>query len=101
MLQGRGHLPWFGHRYRFLKWIFQPDQRSSGWKGTIREQRKELRRSFKDSTNLLNYAKSNWQNEYEDAKEVASDESGLPLSAFPEEPPFTFEQVIDENYLPE
>lgn len=84
-----------------LKWIFQPDQRSSGWKGTIREQRKELRRSFKDSTNLLNYAKSNWQNEYEDAKEVASDESGLPLSAFPEEPPFTFEQVIDENYLPE
>lgn len=84
-----------------LKWIFQPDQRSSGWKGTIREQRKELRRSFKDSTNLLNYAKSNWQNEYEDAKEVASDESGLPLSAFPEEPPFTFEQVVDENYLPE
>ncbi|MBP7283510.1 MAG: DUF29 domain-containing protein [Leptospiraceae bacterium] len=84
-----------------LKWIFQPDQRSSGWKGTIREQRKELRRSFKDSTNLLNYAKSNWQNEYEDAKEVASDESGLSLSAFPEEPPFTFEQVVDENYLPE
>ena len=84
-----------------LKWIFQPDQRSSGWKGTIREQRKELRRSFKDSTNLLNYAKSNWQNEYEDAKEVASYESGLSLSAFPEEPPFTFEQVVDENYLPE
>lgn len=84
-----------------LKWIFQPDQRSSGWKGTIREQRKELKRSFKDSTNLLNYAKSNWQEEYDDAKEIASDETGLPLSAFPEEPPFTFEQVVDENYLPE
>ncbi|HMZ59643.1 MAG TPA: DUF29 domain-containing protein, partial [Leptospiraceae bacterium] len=83
-----------------LKWIFQPEQRSSGWKGTIREQRKELNKAFAFSTNLKIYGKEQFLNEYSDAREIAADETGLPLSSFPEGPPFTFEQVTDENWLP-
>ncbi len=45
--------------------------------------------------------KKNFKKAYKDAVDIASAETGLPLSHFPEEPPFTFEQVIDENYLPE
>lgn len=32
---------------------------------------------------------------------MTSVETELPLSTFPQEPHFTFEQVLDENYLPE
>ncbi|HMV80518.1 MAG TPA: DUF29 domain-containing protein [Leptospiraceae bacterium] len=83
-----------------LKWIFQPKARSSSWKGTIVEQRKELKKMFKDSTNLKKYAESNWLEEYSDARDIASAETGLSLSTFPEEPPFSFEEVTDEKYLP-
>ncbi len=37
--------------------------------------------------------------EDENPREIASDETGLPHSNFPEEPHFTFEQVMDESYL--
>jgi glycosyltransferase len=47
------------------------------------------------------YRKENFLKAYEDAREIASDETGLSLSHFPEEQPFTFEQVIDEGYLPD
>lgn len=30
----------------------------------------------------------------------AADEIGLPLEMFPELPPFTIEQVLDEHFLP-
>ncbi len=84
-----------------LKWIFQPEARSSSWRGTIRHQRDELNAEFDDSKNLKTYAKENLKKSYLKAREIASDETGLPLSSFPEEPPFTFEQVTDEKYLPE
>lgn len=84
-----------------LKWIFQPEQRSSSWKGTIAEQRKQLHGEFEDSTNLKNHGKDKLLRAYLDARDIASAETGLPLTVFPEEPPFTFEQVTDEKYLPE
>ena len=44
--------------------------------------------------------KENWKEAYKDARDVASAETGLSLSTFPEEPPFTFEESLDEKYLP-
>ena len=84
-----------------LKWMFQPEERSSGWKGTILEQRTRLQDEFEDSQNLKNHGKIHFRKAYQKAREIASAETGLPLSSFPEEPPFTFEQVIDESYLQE
>jgi hypothetical protein len=34
------------------------------------------------------------------ARENAADETGLALEIFPEEPPFTLEQVLSEEFLP-
>jgi hypothetical protein len=84
-----------------LKWIVQAEARSSSWKGTIRHQRDELSSMFEDSYNLKKHAEDSFSKSYKKAREIASDETGLPLSHFPEEPPFTFEQVIGEDYLPE
>jgi len=84
-----------------LKWIYQAEERSSSWKGTIRHQRDELHSMFEDSTHLKMHAKETFNKSYQKAREIASDETGFPLSHFPKEPPFAFEQVIEENYLPE
>jgi hypothetical protein len=75
--------------------------RSSSWKGTIRHQRDELSSMFEDSYNLKKHAEDSFSKSYKKAREIASDETGLPLSHFPEAYPFTFEQVIGEDYLPE
>jgi hypothetical protein len=84
-----------------LKWIYQAEERSSSSKGTIRHQRDELNSMFEDSTHLKKHAKESFSKSYQKAREIASDETGLPLSHFPEEPPLPFEQVIREDYLPE
>ncbi|MCX7997804.1 MAG: DUF29 domain-containing protein [Leptospiraceae bacterium] len=84
-----------------LKWIFQKNKRTNSWAYTIAEQRNQLNDEFRYSKNLYKFAKENFHESYEKARKNASKETGLPLSTFPEEPPFTFEQVLDENYLPE
>jgi Domain of unknown function DUF29 len=38
---------------------------------------------------------------YADSCEQAAAETGLSPDAFPAEPPFTLEQVLDPRYLPE
>ena len=83
-----------------LKWKFQQEQRSSSWKGTINEQRLKLNLEFEDSKNLENYGRENFPAAYKKARSLAASDTGLPLSTFPEEPPFTFDQTADENYFP-
>ena len=84
-----------------LKWIFQKEKRTNSWKASIVEQRKQLIAEFEDSKNLENHARINFQKVYKDAVDVATAETGLLKDAFPENPPFTFEQALDEDYLPE
>ncbi|MCB1156205.1 MAG: DUF29 family protein [Leptospiraceae bacterium] len=50
---------------------------------------------------IQSHGKENFLKSYQDAKEIAADETGLPPETFPEQAPFTFEQVMDESYLPE
>ncbi len=83
-----------------IKWMFQKDKRTKSWQQTIDEQRDELNSEFEFSKNEKNYAKENYKSTYQRAKKLASKETGLPLSTFPEEPPFTFEQAIDEDWMP-
>ena len=84
-----------------LKWKFQKEARSSGWKGTINEQRLKLNLEFEDSKNLENYGRESFSGAYRKARSLASSDTGLPLSLFPSEPPFTFEDTVNENYFPE
>ena len=84
-----------------LKYQFQPDQRSSGWRGSIVEHRRRLRYDFKESPRLRGHASEVVTEAYEDAREQASAESGLPLRAFPKSSPYTLEQTLDPDYLPD
>lgn len=83
-----------------LKWRFQQDKRSSGWRGTIREQRSRLARILADSPSLAGYPGEIIEDEYQTARLKASDETGLPVESFPATCPFKAVDVLDDAFLP-
>jgi hypothetical protein len=84
-----------------LKYQYQPQKRSNSWKVTIREHRRRLRKLFQNSPSLKPYFEEVFLECYQDAREQACDETGLPLEIFPTEPLFTPEEAIDRDYLPD
>lgn len=84
-----------------LKWIYQKDRRGNSWNHTITEQRIQIKEEFEDSKTLENHVRDNFNKAYSKARDLASRETGLPLATFPEEPPFSFEEALDEGFLPE
>jgi Domain of unknown function DUF29 len=83
-----------------LKHQFQPEQRSSGWRGSIVEHRQRLRDDFEQSPSLRAHAAAVFARAYADARERASAETGLPLRTFPRSSPYTLEQTLDPRFLP-
>ena|SRR5918996_2565669 len=84
-----------------LKHQFQPDRRSSGWSGSIVEDRQRLRDDFEESSSLRAHAADVFARAYADARERASAETALPLRTFPRASPYTPEQVLDPRFLPD
>jgi len=65
-----------------LKWEHQPERRSGSWRGTIMEQRRELRQLL-DSGTLRNHAAVVLADAYAAARRQAAAEAELPLDVFP------------------
>jgi hypothetical protein len=84
-----------------LKHRFQPDQRSSGWLGSIVEHRRRFRKLFKESPSLVPYAREVSRECYADSREQAAAESDLSPDSFPPEPPLTLDQALEPKYLPD
>ena len=84
-----------------LKWQFQPDARSNGWRGTLLEQRRRLQSALKDSPSLKGYPLEVLDEEYAPARLKAAGETGLPVEALPETCPYTVEQILDAAFLPD
>jgi hypothetical protein len=84
-----------------LKCQFQPTKKTKSWLRTIHEQRAHIETLFMDSPSLKNFAEeyANWA--YPRTVRKAALETGLPVSAFPEQSPFTMEQLLDLEFLPE
>ncbi|MEH1961519.1 MAG: DUF29 domain-containing protein [Nostoc sp.] len=84
-----------------LKYKYQQEKRSNSWKGTIREHRRRLTRTFKDSPSLKPYFQEVFTECYQDARKQASDETALSLDTFPVDSPFTADECLDEDFLPD
>lgn len=84
-----------------LKWQYQSDRRSSSWLGTIKEARKQLARLVRKHPVLAIHTQKVWLGCYLDAREDAADETELPIDTFPWQYPYTLEQVLEGNFLPE
>lgn len=83
-----------------LKWKYQPGARSSAWRGTIREQRARLAGVVEDSPSLRSHPATVFELAYLSARLLASKETGIDFTLFPEKPPFTLEQALDDDFLP-
>lgn len=84
-----------------LKWKFQPGRRGSSWKRSIRDQRSELDDIIETSPSLRRYLQEQVTRRYLGATLEAAEETGLAIGLFPEECPFTVEQVFDPDFFPE
>src|SRR5260370_8361631 len=83
-----------------LKYVTQPRRRSSGWIGTIGEQRRRIAIIIDDSPSLRSFPASILSQCYTDAPPGAADETAFPASDFPELCPFDIEAVLDPRWLP-
>jgi len=84
-----------------LKYRFQSQLRSRSWLLTIFEHRNRLKKAFKRSPSLQRYYQEVFVECYQTARKMASLETGLLMADFPEISPFTTEQVLDIDYLPD
>jgi hypothetical protein len=84
-----------------LKHQFQPEQRSSGWRGSIVEHRQRLSDDLEASPSLRSHAAEVFQRAYTDARERAAAETGLSVRVFPKASPYTLEQALDRRFLPD
>jgi hypothetical protein len=78
--------------------ISRPNRR--GWEVTIRTARRRIRRLLRESPSLRSKLDQIFTEGYEDGRDDALIAIGLPDSAIPETPPWTFEQVIDDRFVP-
>ncbi len=82
-----------------LKWFYQPSMQTGSWKGSILEHRRRLEKDLKASPSLKNYLQEVFAECYEDARQQAAAETGLPLETFPTASPFTPEEAINKDYF--
>ncbi len=78
-------------------WTEQKDYNGHHWKGEIIAFRDDLKSYFKSKT-LENHGRSELENIYQSALERAINKTGLNI--FPDQCPYTFEQIINKNWLP-
>lgn len=79
-----------------LKWEHQPEARSGSWRGTIREQRRELRLLLESGT-LRNHALAVLPVAYGDARKQAADETELSVDVFAVECPWELDELLSDE----
>ena len=84
-----------------LKWQFQPSHRGESWMGTLNEQRARIEKLLRDSPSLRPGAAAVLEEEYARARRNAATETGQPIETFPGRCPYTLDQVVDDEFLPE
>ncbi|MBK8755173.1 MAG: DUF29 domain-containing protein [Candidatus Competibacteraceae bacterium] len=81
-----------------LKWHYQPERRGSSWTESIDNGREQLDWLVKDSPSLRPKLPLFVEDVYPRARRKAANETGLPLSTFPEQCPFTPDQITDDYW---
>ena len=85
-----------------LKWQYDPatDPRRL-WRVTIRHARREMADDLAENRSLHGYPAARLSLAYRRARLDAADDTGLPLTTFPEACPWPVDQVLDEEFWPE
>ena len=84
-----------------LKWQYQPVFQSRSWSGTIREQRAQVRELLDESPSLGAVITDGLTSIYASALRKAALDTGLAETTFPTLCPYTPDQILSEDFLPE
>ncbi len=84
-----------------LKWQYQPQRRSDSWLDSITDSRTQIELAIEDSPSLKGYPTEQLEESYQRARRQAAKQTGILVSVFPEECPYSVELVLDEDWLPE
>lgn len=83
-----------------LKWQFQSEKRTNSWLISIKDARKQISRLIRKHPVLASHLEPVFFECYSDAREDASDETGLAISSFPLECPYGLGVVLDKEFFP-
>jgi len=83
-----------------LKWQYQSDRRSRSWQSSIIEHRLRIYDAFVESPSLKRYFAEVFDDAYSGAIQLASTETGIAQKNFPKVCPYSQNQVLDADFLP-
>jgi hypothetical protein len=83
-----------------LKWHFQPGKRKGGWRASIVEQRDELKQLLEESPSLRDLPSLALARSYRVARAKAADETGLAEAKFPDDCPYSVDDILDDDFFP-
>lgn len=81
-------------------WIEEKDDNAGGWRNTVVEQRRQITYTLADSPSLKAILNDVFLPCYQDAKKDTINKYQLPSNLFPEEPPFSLDQVLNADFIP-
>ncbi len=84
-----------------LKWQFQPARRGAAWSLTIRVQRMDIADLLNDEPGLKPEIPQALEKAYRKARLLAANETGMDEMTFPKQSPYSMEQTMADDFLPE
>ena len=84
-----------------LKWQYQPENRSSGWIGSIDEQRDQIDTLLRQSPSIKRLVPEYVNYAYPKARRSALHETGLSQDVFPAQCPFSEQAILDPEFWPD
>jgi len=87
--------------FHLLKWHYQPAHRSSSWLGSIRVARERIALKIERAPSLAGYPAMVLEDAYRIARKRDPENDAVRIEHLPDNCPWTIEQVLDANWLPE
>ena len=83
-----------------LKWQFQPERRGQSWRLSIDNARSEIFELLTEMPGLRHEFYKRIASEYERARRIAAIETELAVATFPDQYPYSREQIVDSEFYP-
>ena len=89
------------HMMHLLKWQFQPERQSQSWQDSIINHRFQTGITLANNPGLKQHLPALYRKAYKQAVTLAVKQTALPKKTFPANCPWTFDQVMEDGFLPD
>jgi hypothetical protein len=85
-----------------IKWVYQPARQGSSWQATIKTQRNRITYRLKKTPSLKTCLEDSewWADAWADARDAATKETAIAYDQFPDQCPWTVENILSEDWFP-